>query len=442
MYKRDIINFLFIVSLPMYGIGMYYAAMSPSGGYLISIMPHILILLFYFIDLLYQREFEFKINYKYFLMLLYLLSSSVSLFIALNKRLPESTFSLMLTKSLVMIVPFHSFLVVMLYNEGKENLLKLFLFGLSFLLAINLVGFYILGLSNSIHSIEGRINFPFLDGLYSGASLLAIINLVLLYYLQRSWNNPVRFATLASYFMFNLALFFLINSRLTILVFVLVLGLCLFRLIRANGLYILSMFTIPILLSSGILIYNLFQLPGLSTVFQRVDIEDVTTFNGRAYLWKDGMDWLLKDQQGLIFGNGYKGHYFLGLISDVAKLWNEKEMDHMHMHSTSMEILISQGLVFFIIFAILFYQVYQYFKNRNKNKEEEGAFLPIVIFLLFIMQVDTFLYLDSLGFIIFSLLVARMVVNKRSKEQQGIKVSKPLLDSIKLPFKNNIILSY
>jgi hypothetical protein len=365
--------------------------------------------------------------------------------VALGKGLPDTNFRLMLTKSLLLIVPFHSFLVVVLYNNDKGNLLRLALISLSLLLAINLIGFFVMGISNGVHSIEGRINFPFLDGFYSGASLLAIINLILLYFLRRAWSDPIRFTSFAAYFLLNLVFFFLINSRLTILVFVLVLGLSLLGAIRMRGLYLLSMFTIPILLSSGILIYKVLQFPGLSSILQRVDVEDVTTFNGRAFLWNDAMEWLLHDQQGLFWGNGYKGHYFLGLISDVAKLWNEKDMHHMHLHSTSMEILVSQGLVFFVVFAILLHHVYHYYRSKHQMELEEGAFLPVVVFLLFILQVDTFLYLDNLGFVIFSLLVAKVAINKKGvADRQGITLDKQnrVLDYLKLSFPRSMALNY
>lgn len=436
MDKRGIINLLYIISFPMYGIGLYFsAAKSPSAGYVISIAPHLLILLFYFIDILYRGEFEFKINVNYFLMLSFILSSIVSLFVALHKGLPESSLVQMSVKSLLLIAPFHAFVVVMLYNLKKQNFLWLTLLSLSILLAINLIGFYILRLSNEVHSIEGRINFPFLDSFYSGATLLAIINLILLHYLKRAWNDPVRFALLMSYFIFNLALFFQINSRLTIIVLILVLGLFFFKLMRLRGIYLFSMFTIPILLSSGAIIYRALQQPGLSTLLQRVDVEDVTTFNGRAFLWKDAMDWLLNDQQGLIWGNGYKGHYFLGLISDVAKLWNEKDPYHMHLHSSSMEIMVAQGLIFFLVFAILFYQVYRYFKHKSNIGSQEGAFLPVVLFLLFLMQVDTFLYLDNLGFVFFSVLVAKIVIKENVQTGSLIRIEKisEILPHFKFP---------
>ncbi len=421
MYKRDIINFIFIISFPIYGIGIYISALySPSVGYLISISPHLLIILFYIIDLMYSGEFEVRLNLNYYLMLLFLLSSIASFFIALGKGLPEATFLMTISKSLLLIVPFHSFLIALLYNEKQGSILRLSILSLSFLLAINLVGFFALGLTNGVHSIEGRLNFPFLDGFYSGACLLAIINLMLLYYLKRSWGEPLRFTLLSFYFVFNLVLFFLINSRLTIMIFVFVLVLSMIGLIRMRGIYLLSLFTIPILLSSGLLIYEMLQLPGFSSLLQRVDIRDVTTFNGRAFLWQDAMDWLLTDQRGLLFGNGHKGHYFLGLISDVAKLWNEKNIHHMHLHSTSMEILVSQGIIFFLLFAILFYLVYSHYRSEHQMKKEDGAFYPVVVFLLFLVQVDNFLYVDGLGFVIFSLIASKIAITSKVFVQQGV----------------------
>ena len=147
-------------------------------------------------------------------MLVFILSSVASLFIALYKGLPESNVAQIATKSLLLLVPFHSFIVVVLYNEAKGSLLRLTLYSLSLLLLFNLIGYFGLGLSNGTHSIDGRLNFPFLDGFYSGASLLAIIDLLLLYYMQRYWKDPVRLLPLIIYFTFNLGLFFLIKAIL------------------------------------------------------------------------------------------------------------------------------------------------------------------------------------------------------------------------------------
>jgi hypothetical protein len=412
VYKRDIINFLFLISFPVYGIGTYISATnSPSAGYFVSIFAHLLIILFYLIDMLYVGGFRARVNKYYYLMLLFVISTVASLFIALSNGLPEATMMLTVTRSVLLLVPIHAFLIVVLYNiDRRDSLVEMTLVSLSFLIAINLAGYFGLGLTNETHSLEGRLNFPFLGGFYSGASLLAVINLTLLYYMKRFWRDPIRFASLSLFFSFNLVLFFLINSRLSILVFLFVVGLSIVGLIRIRGMFWLSLFTIPILLSAGLTIYKIVQLPGLSSMMQRVDIEDVTTFNGRAFIWRDAMDWMLEDRQGFLFGNGYKGHYFLGLIDDVARMWNESAIYNMHLHSTSMEILICQGLFVFIIFALLLYHIYQHFRQMHREGRAEGAFFPVIIFLLFILQVDNFLYMDNIGFVIFSLLVAMIVL--------------------------------
>jgi O-antigen ligase len=276
-----------------------------------------------------------------------------------------------------------------------------------------MVGFYGLGLSNEVHSIEGRVNFPFLEGFYSGACVLAILNLMIIYYMSKSWNDPVRLSYLAAYFTFNLALLFMINSRISILIFLFVALLLSFKVIeKTKGLFVGSLFTVPILLNSGLILYQILTLPFFVSILKRVDIEDVTTFNGRAFIWRNAMNWLTDDQRGIFLGNGYKGHYFLDLISDVAKLWNSdiKDYHHMHLHSSSFEILVSQGIVGFVIFMLLFYKLFTYYKRKYRNGDEQGIFFAVGVFLLFIMQVDTFVYLESSGSVIFSLLLANVVI--------------------------------
>ncbi|MEX1239962.1 MAG: O-antigen ligase family protein [Cyclobacteriaceae bacterium] len=355
-------------------------------------------------------------------MLLYIASCIVSLFIALNKGFPDTNLRITIGRSLLMLIPFHAFIVVILYNDlQKGKMVKLITLSLSLLLVINLVGYFGLGLTNPVHSIEGRLSMPFIESFYSGANLLAIINLILLYYLFRLQSNPWRFASLLSFFIVNLLLLYLINSRLSTLILLLVIGLFLFRLITARGLFISSMFTIPVLLSCGFLLYQMLQLPGFLFLVQRADIQDVVTFNGRAFLWKDAVEWLLYDQRGLLFGNGYKGHYFLDLIHDVVLLWNAVDAQHLHLHSTSLEILVNQGVVFFSVFIILFYKVYRYHKRKYLEGYEEGAFFAVVIFLLFIMQVDGFVYMDAMGFILFSLLISRTSVSAATTANPAIK---------------------
>lgn len=410
---------LFVLSFPVYGIGAYLSgAKSPSLGYLVSAAPHLCITFFYVLDLIYQGEFRIKVNALYGWMTLFLISSAASLFVALYKDLPETNQGLTVIRSVLLLVPFQSFIAVRLYNADGASLAKLTFISFSVLLVINLVGF-LFGIKNEIHNIEGRVNFPFLDGIYSGSCLIAVICLMLLNYFADVRTNIFKLTGWIAYLSFNLLLLFLINSRLTILVLLVVCAIMLFNMIeKINPIFWISMFTVPILLSTGLLIYRILTMPVFVSVLQRVDIVDITTFHGRAFLWNDALDWLLYDRQGLLFGHGYKGHYFLYLVSDVAKMWNEKNLHHLHLHSTSLEILVSQGLVFYIIFMFVFYRVIQYYKKAHHQKTTEGMFLAVSVFLLFILQVDTFLYMESVGGVIFAWLASAAALRSTAPVEQ------------------------
>lgn len=424
MDKRDIINGLFILSFPVYGLGTYVSAsVSPSAGYLVSLSMHLLILVFYTLDLIYRKQIQFRLNKVYLAMLVYILTVVGSLFVAQFKGLPESNTTMIAIRSLLLLLPFHAFIAFTLYNEGHEEELPMLLIkGLGTLLFINLVGYFVFGLSNAQHSIEGRLNMPFLDGFYSGASVLAILNLLIAYRIRQNNGRPLESMALIVFFVANLAMLYLINSRLAMMIFLVIFVMFLVRLVAMRGVFIVSLLFIPILLSSALLLYELVQLPGMASIMQRVDVEDVTTFNGRAFLWKDGLEWLAGSREGLLLGNGYKGHYFLNLITDVAELWNTDEVFHLHMHSTSLEILICQGLISYALFCGICFVVYNFFRKKYKEGKLEGSFLAPMIYLLFILQVDTFVYIDGLGFVLLALLVSRVSVTEKEQHTTAMKV--------------------
>lgn len=425
MDKRSIINGLFILSFPVYGIGTYVSAsISPSAGYIVSMVLHLLILVFYTIDLIYRREIRFRLNSMYVAMLVYIATAAGSLFVGYFKGLPESNISMITVRTLLLLVPFHAFIAVTLYNDNHRDEIPMVLIkGLSALLFVNLFGFFAMGLANAQHSIEGRLNMPFLDGFYSGASMLAILNLLIAFRVRSNKDKPLESMALVIFFMINLGLLYAINSRLAMMIFLVVFAMFVVKILAMRGTYLISLFFIPILLSSAFFLYQLVLLPGVSDLMQRVDVEDVTTFNGRAFLWKDGLDWLSGSREGLWLGNGYKGHYFLDLITDVAELWNTDEVFHLHMHSTSLEILICQGLISYGLFCFIWFKVYRFFRLKYKGGSGEGAFLGPVIYLLFILQVDTFVYMDGLGFVLFAFLVSRISVTEQG--QQKVHLQRP-----------------
>ena len=423
MYKKDIINFLFLVSFPVFGIGNYISsAINPAAGYIVSTMPHVLIILFYLIDILYRRNFKLKINGTYVLMMLFILSGVGSLFLSVYKHFPGITPYVALGRSMVVFFPFQAFIILQLYNDKSEEglLTRLTFISLTLLLLINLIGFYGLGLSNEGHSLGGQLSLPFFPGLYSGASVIGIICLILVVQLKTMRNMSIKVIWWRIIYLFiGLAIFYQINSRLVTMVLLIVLLLVFFNGIKNKLVFWASIFTIPLLLNFRILLYNILSLPVFEQIMRRIDFDDVTTFHGRAYLWERGLEWLLEDHRGLLFGNGYQGQYFLGILSDYARLWNPKTPHLMHFHSTSMEVLVNQGLFGFVILMILIYRLFVHYIKRYRYQNEDGVFLVVIVFCMLLLQIDTFVYIvGGMGFVIFSLLTSKIAVNLSPETQE------------------------
>lgn len=412
MYKRDVINFLFVSAFPVFGVGTYIsAAVSPTVGYITCSLPYVLMILFHLVDLVYKKEFSIRLNANYYLMLLFIISSIASLVVAYGKALPEFPLHIMLLKALFLFVPFHAFLIVSVYNDDGSRIVRLTFTGLSILLVLNVVGYYGLGLSNLLHYIEGRLNFPFLDGIYGVAGLVAVINLMLYFYLKQSVQKPLTSFFLTTYLLINLVLFFYINSRLCILVFVFVVALLVLNVLKKfSWVFLISLFTIPIILSASLLIYEILSLPFFKTILQRVDYADIVTFHGRSYLWQTVFDWLQNDREGLLFGNGFQGHYFLDLLGGLGRMFDIKALYYVHLHSVPLEILVSQGLLTLVLFFVILYRTFSYFRRQYQINSAEGAFFPVVLFFLFIIHIDANGYMNNSAGLILALLISRISV--------------------------------
>jgi hypothetical protein len=428
MYKKDIINILFIASFSIYGVGNYIAAsMSPTIGLLITISGWLLIIAFFLLDAVYRREFKMNFRWRlYGLMTLFTLSTAASLYVAYYKGLPNTNLAIVTLRALLQILPFQAFVIVLWYNRNsdKKFLVRSTMLALTIMLFINLLGF-MAGLQNAGHGFEGRLNLPFFPGIYTAAGMMLVMNLVFIRQIGRMWTDPGRWVWRVAFVLLNLVLVYFINSRLTMMVFLLVLAFTFLRLIRTNLVFWLSMFTLPIVLSLRYALYQILSLPAFVAVMQRVDFEDVTSFNGRAYLWEIGMHWLLEDQRGLLFGNGYGGQYFLDLLTFYARLWSGGKSDTVHFHSSSLEIAVNQGMLAFILFAYLLFRIFKYYRAKYFERHPDGDFYVAIIYMLFVLHIDTFVYM-GLGAILFGLLMARLVVKEEEPSKNVVGEPPPM----------------
>jgi len=413
--KRKLINALFVLSFPWYGIGAY--AMVDRGfavGILMCALPFLLILGIYLLDLLYRGTVKPLVNGKFLLVMGALASISFSVLLGLHYNSPLITGANGALLILLFVAPFLSSVVVQVYNRHDPdfNMADLVLWGFLAYVGINLVGMG-MGMRNHLHYFSGRASPPFAMGIYDAAHLLAIINLMLLFHLRDFRTDPVRWSLLAAVYVVNMAMILSINSRLSFMIFIVLTALFITRAMKTlKGLFTLSLFTMPLMMSFALLIYQILSLPVFVAILERVDKEDVTTFNGRTYIWTAAADWLMDDRRGLLFGNGYNGQYRLRLLERVANLWGESGSFNLHMHSAFLEMLVDQGIVGILLMYAVYWAGFRYYRQHYLLDTRMAPLFAAFVYLMFVWQIDIVGYAYYSGFCLLFVLMGPVVMKK------------------------------
>ena len=419
MRKQHIINLLFISSFSFFGIGRYLSQVSNfSIGYFFSIIPLLAIVLFYLLELLYRRKPLPRLQTHYVWLVLLVIAFCWSFMTALRYDLPGLNSVNTTTLILYVIVSAHTALIVQLYNDPQDekgSLANLVYWGLTLLVLLNLLG-YAAGLQNAVHAIGGRISLPFAQGLYSIACSVAILNLLILGRILKGKPRGFVLILYIAQFSLNLILMAGFNSRLSMLTFVLVAGLLLTKLWRPYPIvYAVSLFTLPLLLGFSELIYEVVQLPVFSEIMQRVDYEDVTSFNGRRYLWESSIDWLLTQGEGWWWGNGYKGYYTVDLFPELNVSWGwGKEKIDIHQHSSMMSSLVANGVLGTLPLLVILWLCLKHYTHQYRHRLPNASLLGAMLYLLIILEIDNYVYVESMGLYLLLVLSADVMVNRRT----------------------------
>jgi O-antigen ligase len=397
--KHKLVNALFLLGFPCYGIGSYVSIkQNYSAGIVFGVTPFLAILLFHVIDLLYKGRITVQVNRWFWVGMAYLTAVAAGYFVALHNGYKGLNPVNVSAQALAVLVPFPATVVVLIYNRANAafNWAHMLLTGIGALILKNLVA-YGAGIRSVGHGFEGRINLPFIGGIYDGAHMYAVIALMLLFHLGGFMQRPVRASLFMGGFLLSMALIANANSRLSIMILFVLLALFVTQAMRrVKGLYTISIFTMPLLMSFTLLVFEVLSLPVFSAILGRVDKADVTTFNGRTYIWEAAWDWLFDDRRGLLLGNGYMGQAHIGLLDFMERLW-EGEARLIHMHSTFLEVLIDQGLLVLGLMYLLMYKGYTHYRQAYLAGAPEAPLFGAMVYLLFIWQIDIFCYGIDIG---------------------------------------------
>lgn len=417
--KSTFINWLFYSMFAFIGFGTYYAwNFTFPVGQLITVLPALVIIVFYLIDSLYRRTVVLKVNGNYFWVLLCLILASIAEYKAFANGAPNLDMQKVIVSILTILLPFHAFLIWNLYNINtpKFDPRRIIFISLAVYVFVNLIGLA-MGISTVAHSFKGRINLPFTNGIYEGGNVVALFALLSVPLLWTDFLKfRFRFLNAIVLFLFVAAALYIIwgvNARLTILIMFLVTGLILLRFARSSwAMFIGAWAFLPILMNFSQLVVWLTRLSFMSAILNRTDkIADTMTYNGRTYIWEDGIQWILDMGQGFWLGNGDRGYGVLGLYAKAIRiLGNANNVWDLHSHSTMLDIFLAQGLAGILATAIVTFIAIRFYRQRWVEKKNDGKMYIMLLFLVFIMQIDAFVDPGWIGFSLLMLLVSRSVI--------------------------------
>lgn len=413
--KTKLINALFLIGFTCYGIGNYLLnKRTYSEGVVFSSIPFVAIVLIFLLDIIYKRKFTPMVNFNFKLVMGFIALMVIGMWVGLRvgyRGLGPLNVS---TTSVLYVVPFCAAVIVHIYNRHNDdfNWGKMLMQSIGLFLAVNMLGM-LAGIPNLIHGFAGRLDFPFSMGIYTNAHTFALFALALTFYIRDFARRPLNFMMIGGVFMICLVVIADLNSRLSIMIFFVFLLLFVTHSIKAaKGLYTISLFTMPLLISFSHLVYTIISQPFFASLLGRVSKEDVTTFNGRTYIWEAIGEWAFMDRRGLLFGNGHMGQDKLDLLLHMEDLgWGNPSV--IHLHSTFLEVLVDQGLIGLILLYIIVYKGFVYYRDQYLRRTEEAPLFAIFCYLLFIWQIDIFCYGMDLGYPLLMILLSPLCIDPK-----------------------------
>ncbi|MBK8708131.1 MAG: hypothetical protein IPN30_06510 [Flavobacteriales bacterium] len=337
-----------------------------SQGSVIAVIPFLGIIFLHVYDLFKGRKVRVMVGRLYWIALLFLLSLVAAMWKALSEHFPGASVANTVAYSILFLAPFHGSIIVHIRNRDAEDFdfAKLVLKGMATLILLNVLG-VAAGISNVLHNIEGRIDLPFMLGIHSSAHLLAMTNLILMFYMKDFAKKPRAFMVLFAFYMLNMALMLSVNSRLSFMTFLILSGLFFFRTIgRERGSPHFSLFTMPLLTNFApacVLGPDLAIHGG-----HRISCEQ----SGRHHLQQSydclgrGLELVERMTERHPVWQGVPRSIHLKGWDHIAEVFNVRYSYLVHTHSTFMQTLVTQGSVGYGLFLFVMWHLFKFYRDR------------------------------------------------------------------------------
>jgi O-antigen ligase len=97
----------------------------------------------------------------------------------------------------------------------------------------------------------------------------------------------------------------------------------------------------------------------------------------------------------------------------IGVLWGVETPNMIHMHSSFLQILLAQGIVGLLLMYAVMWQIYSFYRKRYMSGASDASLFAVVVYLLFIWQIDIFCYGMDFGIPIIFVLLSFIAVDQR-----------------------------
>jgi O-antigen ligase len=100
-------------------------------------------------------------------------------------------------------------------------------------------------------------------------------------------------------------------------------------------------------------------------------------------------------------------------MDHIAVMWETDQPFDIHMHSTFLQVLIGQGVLGYVLMCLCMWHAYSRFRAHYLAGTNAAPLYAAVVYMLFIWQIDIFMYGMEIGNALFFCVLAYFALDDR-----------------------------